>query len=151
MNASTLPGSLEDIATELRDAPHDLLLEVLLEYADRLPRVPERLADRPEGMEQVTECQTPFFLAAELDEDGGLRVHIDCPPESPTIRAFGAIVVEGLAGAAPEDAAALPDDLAERLGLGSAITGMRLNGMVAVVRRLRRQAQALQEAEATSS
>ncbi len=143
MSATTLPGSLEETAAELREAPHDLLLEVLLDYADRLPPVPARLADRPGGMEQVTECQTPFFLAAELDEDGGVAVHIDCPPESPTIRAFGAIVVEGLSGAAPEDVAELPDDLAERLGLGTAITGMRLNGMVAVVRRLRRQVQAL--------
>ena len=45
----------------LKSTPRDVVLEMLLEYVDAVPPLPADLSGH-EGMEQVPECQTPFFL-----------------------------------------------------------------------------------------
>ena len=55
---------LAEIVDEFAAAPRDVVLEMLLEYADVIPPLP---AGSPrEGMEQVPECQTSFFLRARV-------------------------------------------------------------------------------------
>ena len=98
----------------------------------------------PEGldaahMEQVTECQTPFFLAVDVDEDGVVTTHFDCPPQSPTTRGFAGILSVGLDGASADEVLAVPDDFYLRMGLAEAISSLRLRGMGAILARLKRQ------------
>jgi cysteine desulfuration protein SufE len=93
-------------------------------------------------MERVVECQTPFFLHAEVVDDGTVQLWFACPPEAPTTRAFAGILAEGLAGAPADEILAVPEDLAGRLGLGQTISPLRLNGMTAIIRRLKRQVRA---------
>ncbi|MBX6355444.1 MAG: SufE family protein [Micromonosporaceae bacterium] len=132
-----VPPRLAEIIEEFASAPRDVVLEMLLEYADAVPPLPAELADRS-GMEQVPECQTPFYLRATV-ADGTVQTWFDCPPEAPTTRAFAGILAEGLAGATPEQVLAVPDDLYQRMGLATAISPLRVRGGSAILARLKRQ------------
>ncbi|MEO3775834.1 SufE family protein [Micromonospora sp. B11E3] len=133
-----MPSKLAEIVDEFAAAPRDVVLEMLLEFADVIPPLPPELAGR-EGMEQVVECQTPFFLRAQVTPDGTVTTWFDCPPEAPTTRAFAGILAEGLAGANAEQVLAVPDDLYHRMGLAQAISPLRVRGGSAILARLKRQ------------
>jgi len=134
-----MPSKLQEIVDDFVGAPREVVLEMLLEYADELPPLPDRFAGHA-GMEAVPECQTPFFLHAEVDGAGeAVSVWFDCPPEAPTTRAFAGILAVGLPGATAEQVLAVPDDLYQRMGLGAAISPLRVRGGSAILARLKRQ------------
>ncbi|SDY20107.1 cysteine desulfuration protein SufE [Micromonospora pattaloongensis] len=140
-----MPPRLAEIVDEFASAPRDVVLEMLLEYSDAVPPLPPGMT--AEGMEQVVECQTPFFLHAEVGPgaaggniaDEQVTVWFDCPPEAPTTRAFAGILAEGLSGATVRDVLAVPDDLYQRMGLAQAISPLRVRGGTAILARLKRQ------------
>jgi cysteine desulfuration protein SufE len=133
-----MPPKLAEIVDEFASAPRDVVLEMLLEFSDAVPPLPAELAGH-EGMEQVPECQTAFFLTAEVRADQTVRTWFDCPPEAPTTRAFAGILAEGLAGATADEVLAVPDDLYARMGLAQAISPLRIRGGSAILARLKRQ------------
>lgn len=133
-----MPHRLAEIVDEFAGAPRDVVLEMLLEYADAVPPLPPELVNHA-GMEQVPECQTPFFLQARVQPDNTVRVWFDCPREAPTTRAFAGILAEGLAGATVDGVLAVPADLYQRMGLSTAISPLRVRGGTAILARLQRQ------------
>ncbi len=136
------PPRLREIIEEFRAAAPQERLEYLLEFAESLPDLPEHLASRRDQMEQVHECQTPVFLYAER-VNGHLRLHFDIPRESPTVRGYAAVLAEGLSGASPEQVLQVPDDVHLLLGLHEALSPLRLRGLHAVIRYIKRQAEGL--------
>lgn len=141
----TEPGreKLAQIVALFADAPRQVRLQALLDYSRRLPPLPPRLADQPELMEKVHECQTPFFLAVEIDPDGTVRLFFDTPQESPTVRGYAGILYEGLDGASVEEILAVPADFYLRMGLQEAVSSLRLRGMGAIVTTLKRKLEAM--------
>ncbi len=137
MNTTDLTARLEAIVDEFRDAPDELRIDLLLEYAESLPPLPPHVDSST--MEQVVECQTPFFLQTRVAGDGTVEIWFDCPPEAPTTRAFAGILSDGLRDATVDEVLTVPDDLTERMGLDQTISPLRLRGMRAIVFRLRRQ------------
>jgi cysteine desulfuration protein SufE len=133
-----MPPKLAEIVDDFSSAPRDVVLEMLLEFSDAVPALPAELTGH-DGMEQVPECQTQFFLKAEVQPDRSVRIWFDCPPEAPTTRAFAGILAEGLAGATTDEILAVPDDLYSRMGLGEAISPLRIRGGTAILGRLKRQ------------
>jgi cysteine desulfuration protein SufE len=133
-----MPQRLAEIVEEFATAPRDVVLEMLLEYSDTLPPLPDALAGHT-GMEQVPECQTPFFLHAEVTPEHAVHVYFDCPPEAPTTRAFAGILAEGLVGASAEQVLAVPADIYDRMGLSKVISPLRVRGATAILGRLQRQ------------
>jgi len=133
-----MPAKLAEIVDEFASAPREVVLEMLLELSDEVPPLPAEFAGH-EGMEQVPECQTQFFLRAEVQSDDTVTTYFDCPPEAPTTRAFAGILAEGLAGATTGEILAVPDDLYARMGLASAISPLRIRGGTAILGRLKRQ------------
>ncbi len=121
------------------EVPRDVKLQALLDYSQRLPGLPERLADHPERLHRVRECQTPFFLAVEIDKDGRVGLFFDVPPESPTVRGYAGILHDGLQDALAEEILALPPDFYLKMGLAEAVSAMRLNGMSAILAAIKRQ------------
>lgn len=119
-----------------REAPEDLIVPALLDHGRRLPDLPEGMT--AETMEQVVECQSPFFFAVELDHDG-IRGHFAVPEEAPSTRGFASVLAEGIEGASAEEVLAIPDDLYRHMRLDVVVTEQRLGGMEAVVKRLKRQ------------
>lgn len=134
-----LPSRLQTIVDVFATSPKEFRLEALVDYARRLPDLPRRYADDPELLEQVPECQTPFFLATELDEDGTVHMFFSAPPESPTVRGYAGLLLDGLEGASADDILALPDDFYFGMGLEEVVTPLRLRGMGAILARLKRQ------------
>ncbi len=139
MPAQTLQV-LDEIITDFQDLPEADRLELLLEFSDNLPEPPERYAGHEDEMEQVTECQTPLFLALEYseDEDPIVTLIISAPPEAPTTRGFAGVLVEGLSGQRASAILAVPDDIPNKLGLTNALTPLRLRGMSALLGRIKR-------------
>ena len=68
--AGTLNPRLQDIAEDFGAVPARERLQLLLEFSEELPPLPARYAERPDLLEQVPECQSPLFLAVEVDDDG---------------------------------------------------------------------------------
>jgi cysteine desulfuration protein SufE len=134
-----LPENLAKVVNDFAAAPMELRIELLVEHADKVLPLPPHLAGHPERMEQVVECQTPFFLATEVDDEARVTLWFDCPPEAPTTRGFAGILVAGLDGARVEEVLAVPDDFHHRMGLAEAISPLRLRGMDAILRRLKHQ------------
>ena len=133
-----MPEKLATIVEEFASAPRDVVLEMLLEFSDAMPPLPADLAGH-DGMEQVPECQTQFFLKATVRPDDTVETWFDCPPEAPTTRAFAGILAEGLAGASTAEILAVPDDLYARMGLANVISPLRIRGGSAILARLKRQ------------
>ncbi len=133
-----MPPKLAEIVDEFASAPRDVVLEMLLEFADSMPPLPADLAAH-DGMEQVPECQTQFFLKVVVQPDDTVQTFFDCPPEAPTTRAFAGILAEGLEGATTAEILAVPDDLYARMGLAQTISPLRIRGGSAILARLKRQ------------
>ncbi|MET7393098.1 SufE family protein [Dactylosporangium sp. NPDC005572] len=133
-----MPDKLAAIVEEFASAPRDVVLEMLLEYSDAVPPLPAEFAEHA-GMEQVPECQTPFFLKAEVTPQRTVQLYFDCPPEAPTTRAFAGILSEGLDGADVDEVLAVPNDLYQRMGLAAAISPLRVRGGTAILARMKRQ------------
>ena len=133
-----MPAKLADIVDEFSSAPRDVVLEMLLEFSDEVPPLPPSMAAH-DGMEQVPECQTPFFLKADVRPDRTVATHFDCPQEAPTTRAFAGILAAGLEGATTDEVLAVPDDLYAQMGLATAISPLRVRGGSAILARLKRQ------------
>lgn len=139
---ATLPVGLRAVVEEFAETPDELLLELLLEYADAVPDLPPELTGHPERMEAVPECQTRFFLAVDVDADDRVHAWFDAPREAPTTRAFAGILSNGLDGSSADEVLGVPDDFYLALGLGSVISPLRLRGMGAILGRLKRQVRA---------
>ncbi|GAB3250099.1 SufE family protein [Arthrobacter pigmenti] len=141
MTRTNIPPQLEEIIDDFQALSEPDRLQLLLEFSRELPPLPDRLADHPEMLEQVVECQTPLFLNVELDEDPERTVHLffSAPPEAPTTRGFASVLAEGLEGLAADEVLAVPDDVADRLGLSQAITPLRMRGMSAMLARIKRK------------
>jgi cysteine desulfuration protein SufE len=132
------PPALQQIVEEFREATPRERMEYLLEYADSLPPLPAHLAARRDQMEQVHECQAPVFLFTELAGDT-VHFFIDIPPESPTIRGYASILIEGLQGATPQQVLETPDDIYMLLGLAEVITPQRVRGLHALLGYMKKQ------------
>lgn len=136
--STALPPRLAAIVDDFRAAPPELRIDFLIEYAEKLPPLPDDLAGH-DAMERVVECQTPFFLAAQVADDGTAHLHFDAPAESPTTRAFAGILHEGLSGLPVREVLDVPDQFYDDMGLAESISALRLRGMAAIMARMKRQ------------
>lgn len=135
----SIPAPLQNVVTRFERAPKDLRVQALLQYAKKVPPLPDDLAADRSGLEQVHECQTPFFLATRVDPDGAVHLFFDAPPESPTVRGFAGILYEGLEGESVDAVLSVPPDFYSTMGLGEVVSPLRLRGMSAILARLQRQ------------
>ena len=145
----SMPPKLDRIVQLFAGAPRELRVEALLEYSRKVPPLPAHLEGRQGAMEQVEECQTPFFLSAEVDDEQRVTAWFDCPPEAPTTRGFAGILSEGLNGSTAEEVLGVPNDFYTQMGLGEAISSLRLRGMGAILGHLKRQVR--EQAASTAS
>jgi len=133
-----LPPRLQRIVDRFQRAPRELRVQALLQFANKVPPLPEELCHGA-GLEQVHECQTPFFLATRIDGDGAVHLFFDAPAESPTVRGFAGILREGLEGLPWREVMAVPPDFYTKMGLDAVVSPLRLRGMGAILARLKRQ------------
>ncbi|WP_336923216.1 SufE family protein [Aquipuribacter sp. SD81] len=140
--SASLPGGFDAVVEEFQALEERERLELLLDFANGLPELPERLREHPELLEPVPECQSPVFVHVDVDGSGpraAVAVHLSAPREAPTTRGFAGILAEGMAGLDAEGVLAVPDDVPGRLGLDRAVSPLRLRGMSGMLHRIQRQ------------
>ncbi len=135
-----LPEKLQTFVDDFALLEGQEKLEYLLELAERLPPLPERLQADRDSMEIVHECMTTVFVRAEKDDDGRLTFYLDVPPESPTVRGYATILSEGLAGTTVEEVMAVPTEFYLAMGLQQVLSGQRLTGIGAILAHMKRLA-----------
>jgi cysteine desulfuration protein SufE len=135
----SLPPKLAELVEDFTEVGVKDRLQLLLELSEELPPLPARYAEHREGMEQVHECQTPLFLAVEVDGQAAVHLFFDAPPEAPTTRGFASIMHTGLDGESAETVLGVPNDFYLRLGLAEAVSPLRLRGMAAMLARIKNQ------------
>ena len=146
VDTTGLPAALAEIAEDFAELPVPERLQLLLEFSEELPELPERYAGAPEKMEQVHECQSPLFLTVEVDEESaaepGKRVvslFFSAPAAAPTTRGFAGILHQGLDQLTVDEILAVPEDAPYRFSLAEAVSPLRLRGMVGMLSRIKRQ------------
>lgn len=132
-----LPSRLQQIVDLFATAPKELRLQALLDYLDKVPPLPPELENK-DALQRVHECQTPFFVATRV-ANGSVQLFFEAPPEAPTTRSYAGVLYEGLNGEPAEVILAVPDHFYLEMGLGEAITPLRLRGMAAILRTIKQQ------------
>ena len=132
-----LPPKLDQIVRLMRSSPKNIRVEAMLDYANRIPPLPEGMDTG--DLEQVHECQSPFFVATEIADDGSVSLYFDAPREAPTVRGFAGILLDGLDGEQAAVILEVPDDFFYDMGLEEVVTPLRLRGMGAILGRIKRQ------------
>jgi cysteine desulfuration protein SufE len=135
-----IPEKLQEIVDNFSMASREEKVEMLIQYAESLPDLPERLRGERDKMDPVPECMTPVFLHSEKQTDGGMAFYFDIPPQSPTVRGLAAILANGLNGAKPEEVIAVPADFYAPMNLQEAISFQRLNGFQGVLAHMKQAA-----------
>ncbi|TVP45028.1 MAG: SufE family protein [Gemmatimonadales bacterium] len=135
----SLPDALARIVDRFGRSPKDFRVQALLHFGRKLPPLPPEFSGDRSLLERVHECQTPFFLASQVDEEGRVRLFFDAPAESPTVRGFAGILREGLEGAPWEDVLRVPADFYATMKLEEVVSPLRLRGMAAILARLKHQ------------
>ena len=139
MTTTALHPRLQEIVDEFHDVPDKDRLQLLLEFSQDLPDLPERYAENRDRMEPVPECQTPLFLAVEVEPDETVHLFFEAPQEAPTTRGFAAILYSGLDGLDVDEVLAVPAEFSGQLGLQDLVSPLRLRGMAAMLGRIKRQ------------
>jgi cysteine desulfuration protein SufE len=134
-----LPPILTEIRSDFLDLEVRERLQLLLEFANELPELPERYSTHPDLLERVEECQSPVFIFVEVDGSNVVHLFATAPREAPTTRGFASILVQGLAGLTVDEVLDIPDDFAQGLGLTEAVSPLRVRGMTALLGRAKRQ------------
>jgi cysteine desulfuration protein SufE len=136
---SSLPDGLAQIREDFHELELRERLQLLLEFSNELPPLPERYADHPDLLERVEECQSPVFMFVEVGDDDIVHLFVTAPKEAPTTRGFASILVQGLAGLTVQQVLDIPDDFPQDLGLTEAVSPLRVRGMTALLGRAKRQ------------
>jgi cysteine desulfuration protein SufE len=139
VTAGTLNPRLQEIVDDFNAVSGRDRLQLLLEYSQELPALPDRYAEDPGLLEPVPECQTPLFLAVEVDPDATVHLFFQAPAEAPTTRGFASILHAGLDGLDADEVLATPAEFSGQLGLADLVSPLRLRGMAAMLARIKRQ------------
>lgn len=132
-------ATLADIQAELADLDDQEKLEFLIDVSGELPPVAAEHGAAPFPAEcRVQECQTPVHLWVTVRERR-VRLEIDVPRNSPTVRGLAALIWQLVDDRTVEDVLSLPEDLLAALGLQKALGMTRQQGVRGVMARIRRE------------
>lgn len=135
-----IPAEIQKILDRFQKLTPDMTRQALVQYANRLPDLPERFQGLDREQYAVHECMTPVAIFPEV-VDGKMYYYADVPRSAPTIRALLAMIFEAVNGRPPQTVLAIPNDFVrtvmDKLGLGT-----REIGLNAMIERLRRAARA---------
>jgi cysteine desulfuration protein SufE len=148
-SATGIPPSIDRILRRFATLSPDLTRQALVQYANRLPPLPERFQGLDSEQYRVHECQTPVAIFPEV-VDGKMYFYADVPRESAAIRALLAMLFEALNGQPPQTTLAIPPDFVRQV-MGKIGLQARENGLNAMVERLRRAARRAAEQDGSAA
>jgi cysteine desulfuration protein SufE len=130
--------SVSSLIQDFNDLEIQDRLNLLLEFSENLPALPQRYQDHPDLLERVEECQSPIFLFVEVNEKK-VNLFFSAPPEAPTTRGFASILHSVIDGLSVEETMEVDDDFPAKIGLADAVSPLRLRGMRGMLARIKRQ------------
>jgi len=141
-----IPPGIDKILRRFATLSPDLTRQALVQYANKLPPLPERFAGMDAGQYRVHECQTPVAIYPEV-VDGRMHYYADVPQGAPTIRALLAMIFDAVNGQPPQTVLAIPQDFVRQV-MGKIGLETREVGLNAMVERLKRAARRAVEEDA---
>jgi cysteine desulfuration protein SufE len=130
---------LDEHLAEFADTEPDEALDLLMGFAGSLPALSlERAGLAQPAACRIQECQTPVYLWVDV-RSGRVFLEAAVPEQSPTVRGFVALLVDGLAGATPSEIERMPDNLLPALGLQETLGMTRQRGFQGIVRRIKQE------------
>jgi cysteine desulfuration protein SufE len=139
MSDPVVPAELAEIRDDFLALEQRERLQLLLEFSNSLPDLPERYVDHPDLLERVEECQSPVFIFVEVDDASVVHVFVTAPREAPTTRGFASILAQGLKDLTVDEVLSVPADYPLTIGLTEAVSPLRIRGMMALLGRIQRQ------------
>ena len=140
---SQVPPGIQKLLNRFSTLSREMATQALVQYAHKLPPLPERFRALDPEQHRVHECLTPVALFSEV-QDGKMFFYADVPQGAPTIRALLAMLFGALNGEPPQTTLAIPPDFVRqvmsKIGLGTREVG--LNAMVERLKRAAREAAA---------
>jgi cysteine desulfuration protein SufE len=135
----TTTAQAQEIIEAFREVPENLKLELLLEYSEALPALPERYQDSPELLERVEECQSPVYLFVEVSPSDIVSIYLTAPDEAPTTKGFASILQLALDGHTSEEVLGFDESFVDEIGLTDLVSPLRIRGMHGMLTRIKRQ------------
>ena len=133
-------SQLAEIIETFQSVDAQTRLDLLLDYSNNLPALPERFRDEAiKSIGRIHECMTPVFLFMEK-QGGNLRIYAEVAEEAPTVKGFVSILVGAFDGQPCEAAASAPSDLLKQLGLDGQIRMNRAVGLTSILNRVKKAA-----------
>jgi cysteine desulfuration protein SufE len=114
---STVAQRIDSIVEDFADLEGREKLELLLEFAARLPALPPHIASQRAS--------------------GDHRVH-EVAAEAPTVMGFVAILAEAVEGRPVDEVLMIRDDLLDRMGLAQVLGILRTRGLRAILGHIKR-------------
>jgi len=133
----TYNSAAQEILDTFSEVPESSKLDLLLEFADSLPAIPEKFKDHPELLERVEECQSPVYLFVEVDDL--VHIYLTAPKEAPTTRGFASILEQALNNQTTDEVLNFNDSFVNELGLTKLVSPLRIRGMHGMLNRIKRQ------------
>jgi cysteine desulfuration protein SufE len=135
---STTKGA-QEIVEAFQEVPLNVKLELLLEYSEALPALPERYQDHPELLERVEECQSPVYLFVEVDAETTVHIFLTAPDEAPTTKGFASLLQLALDQEKAETVLAFDENFVDALGITELVSPLRIRGLQGMLMRIKRQ------------
>ena len=135
----SVPDQLAEIRDDFLALEQRDRLQLLLEFSNELPDLPERYREHPDLLERVEECQSPVYIFVEVDDDDRVHMYATAPREAPTTRGFASILAQGVEGLLTREVLDIPDDYPQTIGLTEAVSPLRIRGMTGLLGRVKRQ------------
>ncbi|GAB4579613.1 MAG: SufE family protein [Anaerolineales bacterium] len=141
MTAETndLPPKLQQIIEDFQWSDDREKAQMLVEYSEKLPPLPDWINPDHSAMEQVHECMTPVFVQSEV-KDSRIFYYFDVPKSSPTVRGFAALMQEGISGSTMEEVMRIPSNFFQPMGLEKVLSAQRMHGISAILGHMKRLA-----------
>lgn len=143
-------NKLDKIISDFQSLDFDFRLDLLLDYAEKLPALPKKYQTAKDaGLNRVPECQTAVYLWADV-ENGKVRIFADVAEQVPTVRGFVSVLVAMIEGMTPSEIENVPNDLLFKLGLGQHVGMVRVQGLSSIIPRIKKEVKKLIESESVS-
>lgn len=133
--------TLSELLDEAAMVPLAERLEWLVELGEDLP-APSAAAGE---LRRLPECQSPVSWAARLDASDVFHLAITVPSSAVVVRGFAGLIVPTLDGRPAQQVRTAPTDLVGQLGLGDAVSPLRLRGLHALWNHVRAAAEPVED------
>ena len=134
--------SSQEVIENFTLLPESERLNMLLEYSEALPEPPAEHSGF--DFERVEECQSPVYLAVEVDNQQ-VSLHFDAPREAPTTRGFASVLHSALNGSNVVDVLNFDEGFPDKLGIAHLISPLRMRGIRGMIARIKRLTRELSE------